>query len=243
MPSTRRPAAMPEGRLSDAFRDAVRRRSGRRHHPPQHDHGADVHRADAQRGEHQPRRLLPPPRATWKGRSSRSSSSRIAAGEAAVGWPSSSSCTGSQHDQRRRGEGAEWVTRLLLVVLLPALGALINGLRAFAQSARAEEQTVTNAIALGATCLSALVAAFAVIAYVSGGRDALAVLVLHMDPGRHRPRRRQRHRQLLHRLRLPRRPALLHDADDRHVDRLPDPRLLRPATWRTRRATRASSPT
>jgi NADH-quinone oxidoreductase subunit L len=54
-------------------------------------------------------------------------------------------------------------TALVLVVLLPALGALINGLRAFLKPHEPKNRTVTKAVALGATFLSALVATFGVV--------------------------------------------------------------------------------
>ncbi|HYC58485.1 MAG TPA: NADH-quinone oxidoreductase subunit L [Thermoanaerobaculia bacterium] len=52
---------------------------------------------------------------------------------------------------------------LLLVVLLPALGALINGTRAFSRPLAHKNKTFTNVVALGATGLSALVATFGVV--------------------------------------------------------------------------------
>jgi len=52
---------------------------------------------------------------------------------------------------------------LLLVVLLPALGALINGSRAYAKPHAPKNKSITNAVALGATALSALVATFFVV--------------------------------------------------------------------------------
>jgi NADH-quinone oxidoreductase subunit L len=52
---------------------------------------------------------------------------------------------------------------LILVVLLPALGALINGTRAFAAPHAPKNKTITNAVALGATALSALIATFMVV--------------------------------------------------------------------------------
>ena len=52
---------------------------------------------------------------------------------------------------------------LLLVVLLPALGALINGLRAAANPHGPKNKTITNAVALGATLLSALTATIGVV--------------------------------------------------------------------------------
>src|SRR5687768_12518922 len=56
---------------------------------------------------------------------------------------------------------------LLLVVLLPALGALINGVRAFTNPHNPKNKTITNAVALGTTGLSALIAAY--IVYASAG--------------------------------------------------------------------------
>jgi NADH-quinone oxidoreductase subunit L len=59
---------------------------------------------------------------------------------------------------------------LLLVVLLPALGAAINGLRAYVKPLTPKNKTITNAVALGATLLSALVATFGVVyPYTSHG--------------------------------------------------------------------------
>ena len=52
---------------------------------------------------------------------------------------------------------------LLAVVLLPALGALINGVRAFANPHTPKNKTITNAFAIGSTALSALVATFFVV--------------------------------------------------------------------------------
>ena len=59
---------------------------------------------------------------------------------------------------------------LLAIVLLPALGALINGLRAVAHPHTPKNRKVTNVVALGATALSALMATFGVVMpYVSHG--------------------------------------------------------------------------
>ncbi|MBV9494547.1 MAG: NADH-quinone oxidoreductase subunit L, partial [Acidobacteria bacterium] len=58
-------------------------------------------------------------------------------------------------------------TILLLIPLLPALGAAINGVRAFTNPHGPKNKTVTNAVALGATGLSALLAAFTV--FSTGG--------------------------------------------------------------------------
>jgi NADH-quinone oxidoreductase subunit L len=60
-------------------------------------------------------------------------------------------------------------TILLLIPLLPALGALINGLRAAANPHTPKNRAITNAIALGSTGLSAILAAWTVITYVGGG--------------------------------------------------------------------------
>jgi NADH-quinone oxidoreductase subunit L len=57
---------------------------------------------------------------------------------------------------------------LLAVVLLPALGALINGTRAFARPHAPKNKSITNAVALGATLLSALVATFSVVLQYGG---------------------------------------------------------------------------
>lgn len=61
---------------------------------------------------------------------------------------------------------------LLLIPLLPALGALINGLRAAAAPHTPKNRTITNIVTLGSTGLSALFAAWTVISYVSGGTSA-----------------------------------------------------------------------
>src|SRR6266545_181899 len=59
---------------------------------------------------------------------------------------------------------------LLLVVLLPALGALINGLRASNKPLIHKNRNVTNIIAVGATALSAIIATVGVvIPYISHG--------------------------------------------------------------------------
>ena len=52
---------------------------------------------------------------------------------------------------------------LLLVVLLPALGSLINGVRAFANPHAPKNKGLTNAVALGATLFSALIATWIVL--------------------------------------------------------------------------------
>jgi NADH-quinone oxidoreductase subunit L len=52
---------------------------------------------------------------------------------------------------------------LLAIVLLPALGALINGLRAVKDPVNPKNKTITNAVALGSTGLSALIALFGVL--------------------------------------------------------------------------------
>src|SRR5687767_11138012 len=52
---------------------------------------------------------------------------------------------------------------LLAVVLLPALGALINGTRAFVNPHGPKNKSITNAVALGATLLSALIATWVVL--------------------------------------------------------------------------------
>ena len=52
---------------------------------------------------------------------------------------------------------------LLLVVLLPALGALVNGTRAFANPLTPKNKAITNLFALGTTGLSALIATWVVV--------------------------------------------------------------------------------
>jgi NADH-quinone oxidoreductase subunit L len=60
---------------------------------------------------------------------------------------------------------------LLAIPLLPALGALLNGLRAFANPKTPKNKAVTNAVALGMTGLSALIAAYVVFSY-AGNHEA-----------------------------------------------------------------------
>src|SRR5687768_2476573 len=55
---------------------------------------------------------------------------------------------------------------LLLVVLLPALGALINGTRAFVNPHTPKNKSITNIVALSSTGLSALIAAYIVYAHI-----------------------------------------------------------------------------
>ncbi|MDQ3280939.1 MAG: NADH-quinone oxidoreductase subunit L [Acidobacteriota bacterium] len=62
---------------------------------------------------------------------------------------------------------------LLLVILLPALGALINGTRAFANPHAPKNRTITNAVALGATLLSAITATVGVVLPYVGHGEAL----------------------------------------------------------------------
>jgi NADH-quinone oxidoreductase subunit L len=62
---------------------------------------------------------------------------------------------------------------LLAVVLLPALGALLNGVRAFAQPHAPKNKSVTNAVALGTTFLSALIATVFVVIPFLGHKEAL----------------------------------------------------------------------
>src|SRR5712692_6728043 len=56
-------------------------------------------------------------------------------------------------------------TVLLLIVLLPAIGALINGVRAFARPLQPKNRAVTNFFALASTGLSAVFAAWVLISY------------------------------------------------------------------------------
>ena len=61
---------------------------------------------------------------------------------------------------------------LLWVVLLPAIGALINGVRAFWWPLTPKNRKITNAFALGSTFLSAVVATFGVVLpYARHGTD------------------------------------------------------------------------
>jgi len=61
---------------------------------------------------------------------------------------------------------------LLAVVLLPLAGAAINGIRAFASPKDRKNRNVTNAVAIGATALSALIATFGVVMpYIGHGTD------------------------------------------------------------------------
>jgi NADH-quinone oxidoreductase subunit L len=60
---------------------------------------------------------------------------------------------------------------LLAIPLLPALGALINGSRAFGNPLTPKNRTITNFFALATTGLSAILAAIVVWTYVSGGTE------------------------------------------------------------------------
>jgi NADH-quinone oxidoreductase subunit L len=60
---------------------------------------------------------------------------------------------------------------LLAIPLLPALGALINGTRAFANPHNPKNRTITNVVALGTTGLSALLALYTVWTYASSGTE------------------------------------------------------------------------
>src|SRR5437870_4017662 len=63
------------------------------------------------------------------------------------------------------------ITVLMAIPLLPALGALLNGVRAFAKPLTPKNRAITNLIALGSPGLSALLAAWTVITYVGGGTE------------------------------------------------------------------------
>jgi NADH-quinone oxidoreductase subunit L len=60
-------------------------------------------------------------------------------------------------------------TLLLLIPLLPALGALINGTRAFAKPLTPKNRTITNLFAFGSTGLSAIIATVVVVSYMGQG--------------------------------------------------------------------------
>src|SRR5437764_2613669 len=60
---------------------------------------------------------------------------------------------------------------LLAIPLLPALGALVNGTRAFAKPLTPKNRAITNLFSLGTTGLSAVLAAWTVIAYVQSGTE------------------------------------------------------------------------
>jgi len=60
-------------------------------------------------------------------------------------------------------------TILLMVVLLPAAGALVNGLRAVAEPNAPKSKGLTNLLAVGSTFVSAILATIALISYVSHG--------------------------------------------------------------------------
>src|SRR5436305_7230278 len=57
---------------------------------------------------------------------------------------------------------------LLLIVLLPALGAFVNGARSFANPLTPKNRTITNFFALATTGLSALIASWVVFTYTRG---------------------------------------------------------------------------
>ena len=61
---------------------------------------------------------------------------------------------------------------LIWIPLLLALGALINGVRAATWPHTPKNRTITNIVSLGSTGLSALLAAWTVIGYVSGGMSS-----------------------------------------------------------------------
>ena len=107
-----------------------------------------------------------------------------------------------------------------------ALGALINGLRAMNKPLVHKSRRMTSIIAIAATALSAIVATFGVVMpYVSHGTAAPMEFSYYTWIPSGLGHVGQPHRRLQSRLRAPRRSALLHDADDRDVDRFPDPRL------------------
>src|SRR5690348_35124 len=54
---------------------------------------------------------------------------------------------------------------LLLIPLLPAIGALLNGVRAFAKPLQPKNRAITNFLALASTGLSAVFAAWIAISY------------------------------------------------------------------------------
>src|SRR5260370_35823956 len=54
---------------------------------------------------------------------------------------------------------------LLLIPLLPAIGALINGIRSFARPLQPKDRSVTTFFALASTGMSAILAAWMLIAY------------------------------------------------------------------------------
>ncbi len=60
---------------------------------------------------------------------------------------------------------------LLLIPILPALGALINGARAFLWPHTPKNRFWTNVVALGSTGLSAILATVSVMSYVGGGTE------------------------------------------------------------------------
>ncbi len=70
---------------------------------------------------------------------------------------------------------------LLAIPILPALGALLNGTRAFAHPKTAKNKTLTNIIALGTTAVSALIAAYVVYTY-AGNHDAWQFDYYHWIP-------------------------------------------------------------
>jgi NADH-quinone oxidoreductase subunit L len=73
---------------------------------------------------------------------------------------------------------------LWLVPVLPALGSLINGLRAAADAKHQKSKALTNLVALGSTALSAIIATFlVVIPYIrSGAEEPLRVVYYDWIP-------------------------------------------------------------
>src|SRR3982751_88733 len=64
---------------------------------------------------------------------------------------------------------------LLLIVPLPALGALVNGSRSFANPLTPKNRTITNVFALASTGLSALIASWVVFTYTRGNTHEAVV--------------------------------------------------------------------
>src|SRR3954447_12746099 len=64
---------------------------------------------------------------------------------------------------------------LLLIVLLPAFGALVNGSRSFANPLTPKNRTITNLFALASTGLSALIASWVVFTYTRGNTHEAVV--------------------------------------------------------------------
>ena len=211
---------------------------------PQRHRRSSCRRADAERrqpGASSPTRA--PARRRRAARSSSSSSWTVAAAEAAVGpRDRHRALPPARHDRRRTSEPAALVSGSSVLDLLwldPAAAARSasrsNGRRRRCRSAarRALRRVVALARRRSARCAS--------LAASRSGDCATSCSATARSARRASLGDWTRPRSID--IGLPARPALGGDAPRRHRRRLPDPRLLASATWRTRPASSASSST